>query len=71
MTVSRSDIDRNYDKVMRGEALDMPLHVLDGALYKKIYRQSPKYKASQKKYQQSPEYKLRKHNEYLKRKITR
>jgi hypothetical protein len=60
-TPTVDDINRNYKLAMEGKALDMPLHVLDGKLirkvYQKRYQQSDKYKAYQKRYQQSDKYK--------------
>jgi hypothetical protein len=60
-TPTVDDINRNYKLAMEGKALDMPLHVLDGKLirkvYQKRYQQSDKYKAYQKKYRQSGKHK--------------
>ena len=41
MKITKDDIDRNFEHVKRGEALDMPLAVLDGELKKKCINGIP------------------------------
>jgi len=44
MKPTKEDIERNFKLAEEGKALDMPLKVLDGALYYKAYREANREK---------------------------
>ena len=49
MKPTKDDIERNFEHVLKGEPLDMPLAVLDGELKRKCYIEANKDKIAKQK----------------------